>query len=149
MFQYIGISTAGFSNYNYWDIVLLHTKFQKFLTILLGFLECHEKSLFCSFCVFFYQNADQPHFMRQQRIALIFLPLIEHIKFYHLRYFSVLAHSKKTRESAKRKIVPKSEYLHRKMPENRWYFVILLSKRWLSWKITVIFGMGLRQLVER
>lgn len=70
-----------------------------FLMILWRFLECHEKSLYCPLCVFNCQNVDQPHFMWQQPITLIFSPVIEYIKFYHLGYFSVLARQDKTSSS--------------------------------------------------
>ena len=49
--------------------------------------------------IFLNQNVDQPHFIRQQPIALIFPPVIEWIKFRHLRYFSVLDYSKSTEVS--------------------------------------------------
>jgi hypothetical protein len=37
-----------------------------------------------------FENIGQPYLVRQQPIVLIFLPVIEHIKWYHPRYFSVL-----------------------------------------------------------
>ena len=88
-FQFVRLLTSRFSNYNYWGIVLLYTKIQKFSSILSGVPKYHKKVCFARFSVFYYQNVCQSHFMPQQAIALIFLPVIEHIKFYYLGYLTI------------------------------------------------------------
>ena len=41
--------------------------------------------------MFFYQNVCQSNFMRQQPVAVIFLPVIELIKIYRLQHLTILA----------------------------------------------------------
>ena len=44
--QFVRLTTFGFSNNNYWYIILLHTQIQKFLSILKGFRKYRKKSLY-------------------------------------------------------------------------------------------------------
>jgi hypothetical protein len=88
--QFVRLTTSGFSNNSYWDIILLHTQIQKFSSILKGLRKYRKKSLFFPFFVVFDQNVTRPHFMHKQLVTLIFLRVIKLIKFYHLRYLFIL-----------------------------------------------------------
>jgi len=48
-FEFVGHQTFRFSNYTYWGIVFLYTKFQKFFSIVQGFLQYHKNCQSCPF----------------------------------------------------------------------------------------------------
>ena len=71
--EFVRLTTSGFANSSYWDIIHLHTQIQKFSSILKGLRKYRKKSLFLPFLVVFYQNVTQPHFMHQVLVTLICL----------------------------------------------------------------------------
>jgi hypothetical protein len=72
-------------------VTFTHESLQNLWSICKNVKNNIEKVNLGHFAVFSHQNVDLSHFMRQQTIALIFLPVIEDIKVYHLGYPKVFA----------------------------------------------------------